>query len=178
MKFPNLTLLRACFTGLLACAAIAHAADRKPNFIFIIADDHRWDAMGAVQKEHGEKARYPWFESPAHGPPRRRWRALPQCLHHPLDLFARPRRFPHRPIHPRQRRHGQRHAVSGKIRHPRHPAARCRIPAPPTSASGTWATRRPAPRIPTLRQLHRPGYLSGLPVRDQRRDDPHQGLGR
>jgi arylsulfatase A-like enzyme len=48
----------------LACAAPLHAAERKPNFIFVIADDHRWDAMGAVQKEHGEKARYPWFETP------------------------------------------------------------------------------------------------------------------
>jgi arylsulfatase A-like enzyme len=52
------------FTSLLALTAIAHAADRKPNFIFVIADDHRWDAMGAVQKEHGDKARYPWFETP------------------------------------------------------------------------------------------------------------------
>ncbi len=43
----------------------AQAAERKPNFIFIIADDHRWDAMGAVQKEHGENARYPWFETPS-----------------------------------------------------------------------------------------------------------------
>jgi arylsulfatase A-like enzyme len=52
------------FTGLLAWSAIAHAADRKPNFIFVIADDHRWDAMGTVQKEQGDKARYPWFETP------------------------------------------------------------------------------------------------------------------
>ncbi|MFM2171980.1 MAG: hypothetical protein RI957_2209 [Verrucomicrobiota bacterium] len=41
-----------------------HAAERKPNFIFVIADDQRWDAMGVVQKEHGDKARYPWFETP------------------------------------------------------------------------------------------------------------------
>ena len=40
----------------LACAAPLRATERKPNFIFVIADDHRWDAMGAVQKEHGEKA--------------------------------------------------------------------------------------------------------------------------
>ena len=49
----------------LACTVLLNAADRKPNFIFVIADDHRWDAMGAVQKEHGEKGRYPWFESPS-----------------------------------------------------------------------------------------------------------------
>jgi arylsulfatase A-like enzyme len=50
---------------LLVFAAVLQAAERKPNFIFVIADDHRWDAMGAVQKEHGEKGRYPWFETPA-----------------------------------------------------------------------------------------------------------------
>jgi len=48
----------------LALISSVHAADRKPNFIFVIADDQRWDAMGAVQREHGEKARYPWFETP------------------------------------------------------------------------------------------------------------------
>ncbi|MCU0750729.1 MAG: sulfatase-like hydrolase/transferase [Akkermansiaceae bacterium] len=49
----------------LSCAAFIQAAERKPNFIFVIADDHRWDAMGVVQKEHGEKGRYPWFETPS-----------------------------------------------------------------------------------------------------------------
>jgi len=48
----------------VALATLVHAAERKPNFIFLIADDQRWDAMGAVQKEHGEKGRYPWFETP------------------------------------------------------------------------------------------------------------------
>jgi arylsulfatase A-like enzyme len=50
---------------LFAFTAATRAAEKKPNFIFVIADDHRWDAMGAVQKEHGEKARYPWFETPS-----------------------------------------------------------------------------------------------------------------
>ncbi len=58
-------MFRACLLALLACAAPSPAAERKPNFIFLIADDHRWDAMGAVQREHGEKARYPWIESPS-----------------------------------------------------------------------------------------------------------------
>ena len=40
------------------------AADRKPNFLFIYTDDHRWDAMGVVQTEQGERARFPWFKSP------------------------------------------------------------------------------------------------------------------
>ncbi|MFU8892422.1 MAG: sulfatase-like hydrolase/transferase [Luteolibacter sp.] len=46
-------------------SASMHASGRKPNFIFIISDDQRWDAMGVVQREQGESARFPWFESPA-----------------------------------------------------------------------------------------------------------------
>ena len=60
----NTPFMKSILAALFALACLAQAADRKPNFIFIIADDHRWDAMGAVQKEHGEKARYPWFETP------------------------------------------------------------------------------------------------------------------
>lgn len=43
----------------------AGAAERRPNFVFLIADDHRWDAVGVVQREQGERARYPWFQTPA-----------------------------------------------------------------------------------------------------------------
>jgi arylsulfatase A-like enzyme len=50
-------------------AASAPASDapatRRPNFIFVFADDHRWDAMSVVQQEHGERGRFPWFETPA-----------------------------------------------------------------------------------------------------------------
>ena len=49
---------------LLACTIPAFAAERRPNFLFIITDDQRWDAMGVVQREQGEQARFPWFESP------------------------------------------------------------------------------------------------------------------
>ena len=41
------------------------AADRKPNFLFIYTDDQRWDAMGVVQREQGERARFPWFQTPS-----------------------------------------------------------------------------------------------------------------
>lgn len=44
-------------------AQIAGAAER-PNFVFLYTDDQRWDALGVVQKEHGEKGRFPWIESP------------------------------------------------------------------------------------------------------------------
>ncbi|MCF7673917.1 MAG: sulfatase [Akkermansiaceae bacterium] len=68
MKTPRPIIIQhpaAWLLAALACATLSHAADRKPNFLFIITDDQRWDAMGAVQKEQGERARFPWFESPA-----------------------------------------------------------------------------------------------------------------
>ncbi|QTN33997.1 sulfatase [Akkermansiaceae bacterium] len=46
-------------------AATLSAAAPRPNFLFVIADDQRWDAMGAVQREQGAKARFPWFETPS-----------------------------------------------------------------------------------------------------------------
>ena len=49
---------------LLAFCGLAQAAERRPNFLFIYSDDHRWDAMSAVQREHGERARFPWIKSP------------------------------------------------------------------------------------------------------------------
>jgi arylsulfatase A-like enzyme len=57
------TRLLAALCGIISVTA--QASDCKPNFIFVIADDHRCDAMGSVQKEHGDKARYPWFETPS-----------------------------------------------------------------------------------------------------------------
>lgn len=48
----------------ITCALSLHAGDRKPNFLFVYTDDQRWDAMGVVQREQGERARFPWFKSP------------------------------------------------------------------------------------------------------------------
>jgi len=42
----------------------ANAANRKPNFLFLYTDDQRWDAMGVVQREQGQRARFPWFKTP------------------------------------------------------------------------------------------------------------------
>jgi arylsulfatase A-like enzyme len=49
--------------GCLAALSSA-AADRKPNFLFVYTDDQRWDALGVVQREQGERGRYPWFQTP------------------------------------------------------------------------------------------------------------------
>jgi arylsulfatase A-like enzyme len=40
------------------------ADERKPNFVYIFTDDQRWDALGVVQREQGEKARFPWLRTP------------------------------------------------------------------------------------------------------------------
>jgi arylsulfatase A-like enzyme len=43
---------------------VALGAVPKPNFVFIITDDQRWDAMSVVQQEQGERARFPWLKTP------------------------------------------------------------------------------------------------------------------
>jgi arylsulfatase A-like enzyme len=61
-------VLSVCFIVAASCVArLAHAASdqTRPNIIFIYADDWRWDCLGVVQKEQGDKARFPWLETPA-----------------------------------------------------------------------------------------------------------------
>lgn len=51
----------------LLCALVAAVpvpAANRPNFLLIYTDDQRWDAMGVVQREQGEKARFPWLRTP------------------------------------------------------------------------------------------------------------------
>lgn len=36
----------------------------RPNFLFIYTDDQRWDALGVVQREQGDQARFDWFQTP------------------------------------------------------------------------------------------------------------------
>ena len=69
MKSPRLAALAPFAFLVVACATLtpasARAAERKPNFLFVYTDDQRWDAMGVVQREMGERGRYPWFTTPA-----------------------------------------------------------------------------------------------------------------
>jgi arylsulfatase A-like enzyme len=62
MKRAVLFLLAALCT--LASAALPGKAAGKPNFILIYTDDQRWDAMSVVQKEQGERGRFPWLRTP------------------------------------------------------------------------------------------------------------------
>ena len=56
--------LTALLLTLAALASLNAAAPRSPNFLFIYTDDQRWDAMSVVQREQGDKARFPWFQTP------------------------------------------------------------------------------------------------------------------
>jgi len=59
----NLLMRQVFFPALLLVSSLAAAAER-PNFIFIYTDDQRWDTLGVVQREQGEKGRFPWLQSP------------------------------------------------------------------------------------------------------------------
>jgi arylsulfatase A-like enzyme len=50
----------ACFTD----RCIQARDQKRPNFVFVYADDWRWDCLGVEQKERGDKARFPWLETP------------------------------------------------------------------------------------------------------------------
>ena len=70
IRLNSRTTKFAFFASLPLCAFAlnfplsAPAADRKPNFLFIYTDDQRWDAMSVVQREQGDRARFPWFQTP------------------------------------------------------------------------------------------------------------------
>jgi arylsulfatase A-like enzyme len=50
--------------SLILGLSTTNAAEPKPNFVFVYADDHRWDALGVMQREQGERARFPWLKTP------------------------------------------------------------------------------------------------------------------
>src|SRR5262245_33227346 len=64
MKFRLSITAAAAALALHCCLGSAQAAARKPNFLFVYTDDQRWDAMNVVQKEQGDRARFPWFQTP------------------------------------------------------------------------------------------------------------------
>ena len=62
MKIRILPLL--LLLGLWAQSCALGAAAAQPNFLFIYTDDQRYDALSVVQKEQGERGRFPWFKTP------------------------------------------------------------------------------------------------------------------
>jgi arylsulfatase A-like enzyme len=61
MKKLILGILLAAF---VLNAAVDAATKARPNFLFIYTDDQRYDAMGVVQREQGDRGRFPWFRTP------------------------------------------------------------------------------------------------------------------
>ena len=62
-----LALLLFCFVSLSSSAPVAVQSAERPNFLFVISDDHRWDVLGVVQRDQeaqGKIARFPWFKTP------------------------------------------------------------------------------------------------------------------
>src|SRR4029078_10310558 len=53
-----------CLLCAFASKTVTAAPQDRPNFLFIYTDDQRYDALGVVQREQGEKARFPWFQTP------------------------------------------------------------------------------------------------------------------
>lgn len=63
----KMILLSPRSAALLLAAALAltsFATERKPNLVLLVTDDQRWDAVGVVQRELGDRARFPWFQTP------------------------------------------------------------------------------------------------------------------
>jgi arylsulfatase A-like enzyme len=57
-------LLAFWLAGLAGVSSTLAADSARPNFLFIYADDQRYDALGVVQQEQGEHGRFPWFKTP------------------------------------------------------------------------------------------------------------------
>jgi arylsulfatase A-like enzyme len=59
----SLTKMRLFLLSVLPFASVLQAAQR-PNILFVYTDDQRYDAVSVVQKELGERGRFPWFQTP------------------------------------------------------------------------------------------------------------------
>lgn len=66
MKSMNRILLALLLAlpAALSAAETQAVAPRKPNFVYVFTDDQRYDALGVVQREQGEKGRFPWLKTP------------------------------------------------------------------------------------------------------------------
>lgn len=66
MTRPSARRVRQILLGVLLAAAFAEARAEapRPNFLVIITDDQKSDAVGLEQRERGASARFPWFRTP------------------------------------------------------------------------------------------------------------------
>lgn len=65
---PHLTCCGSRILGALPFVVVplaaTESAPRSPNVIVIVTDDQRYDALGVVQREQGDRARFPFFRTP------------------------------------------------------------------------------------------------------------------
>ena len=118
-----------------APGGLREIAGAKPrNIVFILTDDHRYDALGFMKAQ-------PFLETPRPRFARARRRPLPERLRHHGAVLAEPRVDPDRPLRPPAQ--GRRQQHPDPARHAVLPAvpAEGRLLRPASSASGTWATR-------------------------------------
>jgi arylsulfatase A-like enzyme len=64
MNLTKAFLCALCFLCGFALKVFDSDAADRPNFVFIYTDDQRYDALGVVQREQGDKGRFPWFQTP------------------------------------------------------------------------------------------------------------------
>ena len=64
MQIGHLTIALLPLTLALTIASAAPSGAPRPNVLVILTDDQRWDALGVVQREQGERALFPWFQTP------------------------------------------------------------------------------------------------------------------
>ncbi len=62
-QIASLTKMHLLLLSSLLWASVLQAAQR-PNLLFVYTDDQRYDAVSVVQKEQGERGRFPWFQTP------------------------------------------------------------------------------------------------------------------
>lgn len=63
-EFCRLLIMFGMLLLAVSKTAVADDTTDRPNVVLIYADDWRWDCLGVVQREQGERARFPWLETP------------------------------------------------------------------------------------------------------------------
>ena len=66
MTAPRPTRVRQALLALVGALVLPWNASAapKPNFLFIVTDDQSYDALSLVQREQGDKGRFPWLRTP------------------------------------------------------------------------------------------------------------------
>ena len=160
--------------GILGGAATALAqGNQQPNILYIMADDHAAHAISRIRQPIN---RTPNIDRIATGR-----RAAHQLLLHELDLHAQPRRDPHRPVQPQERRlHADdaldpaRNNVAKELQTRRLSDRHDRQVAPgdgsrPASTTGTSCPARASTTIPTFIEMRRAQAVHRLLHRPDRR---------